>query len=337
MSAQVDADWSYRGLQVVRLENEVLQIDVLPELGAKVWNLVHKPTQRNLLWHNPYLAPERQRYGARFDDTWSGGWDELIPNDVPTEVAFGDMLPDHGEVWSQPAKWDLLDAGGNVASVRFVHHGRIWRTRFEKTITLRAGESTFRVAYRYENQGLLPIDFLWNIHPALAVSPATRVDLPAKSGHVDSWSTLCWDGNTEFEWPWLVERAGRRVDLRRMPQRGTLADIHLYLPDVTAGWYAVTDTDARIGFGVAFPTATFPHLWMFRPTGGWRGLYTQIVEISTGYPSRLAEARAEGHCAHLEPGQALEAEIVAVVFGGLTGVERIEPDGRVIAVRDAAA
>ena len=335
MSAQVDADWSYRGLQVVRLENEILRIDVLPELGAKIWNLVHKPTQSNLLWHNPYLAPQRQQYGARFDDTWSGGWDELIPNDVPTEVAFGDMLPDHGEVWSQPAEFDVLEAGGDIAVVRFVHYGRVWRTRFEKTITLCGGQSICRVAYRYENLGLIPIDFLWNIHPALVVSPATRVDLPAGRGHIDPWSTSLCEGMTAFEWPWLVDRAGRRVDLRVMPPSGSLADIHLYLPDVDAGWYAVTDTAARIGFGIAFPTAVFPHLWMFRPIGGWRGLYTQIVEISTGYPSRLAEARAEGHCAHLEPGQALEASIAAVVYTGLTRVVGIEPDGRMIAGHDA--
>ena len=188
----------------------------------------------------------------------------------------------------------------------------------------------FKVAYRYENQGLLPIDFLWNIHPALAVSPATRVDLPARCGYVDDWSTSQCAGKTEIEWPWLIDREGRRVDLRVVPPPGTLSDIHLYLPDVAAGWYAVTDTNAQIGFGIAFPTAVFPHLWMFRPTGGWRGLYTQIVEISTGYPSKLAEARAAGTCAHLEPGETLEAEITAVVFTGLNGVERIEPDGRVI-------
>ena len=330
MGVLVDADWSYRGLQVVRLENELLQIDVLPQLGAKIWNLVHTPSGRNLLWHNPHLAPERQAYGARFDDTWSGGWDELIPNDVPTEVVFGDLLPDHGEVWSQLAEWEVLEAGGERAAVRFVHHGRVWPTRFEKTISLCAGESLCRISYRYENRGLVPIDFLWNIHPALAVSPATRVDLPARRGVTDDWSTLLCDGGTEFKWPHLPARDGGLVDLREMPAPGTLADLHLYLPDVEAGWYAVTDTTAQIGFGIAFPTGVFPHLWMFRPTGGWRGLYTLIVEISTGYPSRLAEARLEGHCAHLAPGEALEAEIAAIVYTGLTSVAGIEPDGRVV-------
>ena len=172
MAARVNIDWTYCDLQVIRLENEIICLDVLPELGGKIWNLIHKPADRNLLWHNPHVPPARQSYGARFDDAWSGGWDELLPNDVPTPAAYGDILPDHGEVWSQSADWEVLDAGGESASVRLVNHGRVWPTRFEKTVTLRTGESTCRVQYRYANLGAIPIDFLWNIHPALAVSPA---------------------------------------------------------------------------------------------------------------------------------------------------------------------
>jgi hypothetical protein len=47
--AFVDLDWKYHGLQVVRLENEFVSIDVLPELGAKIYNFVHRPSNRNLL------------------------------------------------------------------------------------------------------------------------------------------------------------------------------------------------------------------------------------------------------------------------------------------------
>src|SRR5512140_222495 len=147
----VDTNWKYRGLQVVRLENELLCIDVLPELGAKIWNIVHRPTGRNLLWQHPHLPPERQSFGAKFDDCWAGGWDELIPNDVPTPVEYGDVLPDHGEVWTQASEWNVLEAGEGCVAARFVNYGRVWPTRFEKTITLREGEPFFRVGYHYTN------------------------------------------------------------------------------------------------------------------------------------------------------------------------------------------
>jgi hypothetical protein len=312
-----------------RLENEIICLVVLPELGAKIWNLIHKPSGRNLLWHHPFLPPARNSFGSKFDDVWSGGWDELIPNDVPTPVSYGDTLPDHGEAWSQESEWTVLDAGSDCAAVRFINYGRVWPTRFEKTISLNSEESFFRIKYRYTNMASKPFDFLWNIHPALGISPATRLDLPARRGLVEPWGTDLFEGWTEYEWPNAVDRNGQTVDMRIVPPKGNWADHH-YLPDVKAGWYAVTDTQERIGFGIAFPTNIFPHLWLFRAFGGWRGLYTLIVEILTGYPHRLEVAREQGHCGHLVAGQTLEAEITAVVYTGLTSVEGIEPDGKVV-------
>ena len=112
--AEVDTNWQYRGLQVVRLQNELICVDVLPEVGAKIYNFVHRPSGRNLLWHNPGIHPAKQTFGGVFDDNWSGGWDELIPNDMPCPEPEGDMLPDHGEIWSQASKWEVLQAGGIV-------------------------------------------------------------------------------------------------------------------------------------------------------------------------------------------------------------------------------
>jgi hypothetical protein len=326
IGARVDVDWKYRGLQVVRLENNLVCVDVLPELGAKIWNVVHKPSGRNLLWHNPHLPPERQAFGAHFDDTWSGGWDELIPNDIPTEVSYGDSLPDHGEVWSQASEWTVLPPAEGCAAARFVNYSRVWPTRFEKTITLRPGESFFRVKYRYTNLAAFPFDFLWNIHPALAISPFSRLDLPARRGLTDPWSTDLFEPWTEYEWPIATSKTGQPVDMRNVPPQTNWSDHH-YLPDVSAGWYAVTDTQAKVGFGIAFPTQVLPHLWLFRAFGGWRGLYTLIVEISSGYPHRLGIARQQGSCGHLEPGQMVDAEITAVVYSGLSAVKGIDEDG----------
>jgi hypothetical protein len=331
MGTRVNTDWSYLGLQVVKLENEFLCLDVLPQLGAKVWNIIHKPSNRNMLWHNPHVAPQLQPFGAHFDDVWSGGWDELIPNDVPTEVLFGDVLPDHGEVWSQPTEWEIVETEADGAAVRFVNYGRVYSTRFEKTIVLRANKPFFQVQYRYINLGVTPIDFLWNIHPVLNSSTTTRLDLPAERAITDEWSSQLCDGGTEFEWPYLTTRNKHKIDLRVMPPKGALADIHIYMPDIKEGWYAATDTEAKIGFGIAFPKDVFPNLWLFRATGGWRGLYTQIVEISNGLSTQLAIARETRDCGHLEAGAEIQAEIVAVVYTGCKSVKRIEVDGHVIA------
>jgi hypothetical protein len=318
----IDVDWRYRDLRVIRLENEFISIDVLPELGAKIYNFIHRASNRNLLWHNPRIPPARQPMGAKFDDVWSGGWDELIPNDLPTPVPGNEMLPDHGEVWSQPSEWQVK---ADQSSVRFVNHGQVLPTMFEKIISLRSGESYCTVQYRLTNTGRGPIDFLWNIHPALAISPTTRLDVPARRGIVENWGTGHFEAGSEYNWPIAVDRSGQKVDMTKVyPPESNLADHH-YLPEVSQGWYAVTDAQAKVGFGVAFPTRIFPHLWLFRTFGGWRGLYTLILEVSNGLSSDLAV----GHCGHLDPGQVIEAEIKTVAYNGYVAVERINPDGSI--------
>jgi hypothetical protein len=123
---------------------------------------LHKPSGTNLLWHNPRLAPSRVHYGAKFDDNWSGGWDELVPNDIPFPFPNGDVIPDHREVWSQSARWETMSRSEAEASVSFVHLGRVLPTRFEKRITVRSGEPMMRLHYKYLNEGPRPLHFIWN-------------------------------------------------------------------------------------------------------------------------------------------------------------------------------
>ena len=326
----IDTRWQFNGLQTVRLENDCLSLMIFPQLGAKIYEFVHNASGTNLLWQNPRLAPGHLHYGMKFDDTWSGGWDELIPNDVPIPFPNGDVLPDHGEVWSQASDWRVVSHSEEEITASFVHLGRVLPTRFEKVISLRRGESFARLHYSYTNQGPKPIQFNWNIHPPMAISPATRLDLPARRGLVESWGNEQFEAGLEYAWPYAIDRAGRKIDMRIVPSPAeVVADMH-YFPDVAEGWYAVTDTERQVGFGLVFPTSVLPHLWLFRAIGGWRGLNTLIVEVAAGYPTDLREAIKGGHCGVVAPGEVVHADVLAVAYSGITGVERIDAAGKVI-------
>jgi len=56
-------------------------------------------------------------------------------------------------------------------------------------------------------------------------------------------------------------------------------------------------------------------------------LNTLILEASTGYPNDLTIAQSEGHCAVLDAGASFEAEVLAVAYEEVTGVQRIDSDG----------
>ena len=59
MTCRLDDQWAYRGLRCIRLENEHLAVDVLPELGGNIYRFVDKARDHDLLWKSPRVQPHR--------------------------------------------------------------------------------------------------------------------------------------------------------------------------------------------------------------------------------------------------------------------------------------
>jgi hypothetical protein len=158
-----------------------------------------------------------------------------------------------------------------------------------------------------------------------AISPAHRFDVPAGRGLVDEngGGTLGALGDS-YDWPTMGS-----LDVRRAlgPDAACFA-LH-YLTELEDGWVAVTDTEAERGFGMTFDRELFPVVWLWMVYGGWRGYYHAIAEPWTGYPTSLAEAVAAGRSRVLNPGEVLETEVSAVLYGGVQSVSRLQADGSV--------
>ena len=326
MTVRISTDWSFHGFRAVILENAALRIVLLPELGAKIWSIVDKRADREVLWHHPRVPPRPVAYGAAYDDWFCGGWDELFPNDAPTSVA-GDAYPDHGEWWSMPFAW-RVDGDAHRAEVVVWRAGVVTATRVERRIVLEADATQLRIAMTLWNDGPAPLDFLWKLHPALAIHADSRIDLPARTVLTDPGfrDRLAVE---RFQWPFASDHRGAPVDLRQVPPSSAATCDFYYAVELNAGWCALTDTRARAGFALAFDPAVFRSVWVFGAYGGWRGLYTTILEPCTGYPYRLEDAIAGGTASRLAPGTALSTEICAVVYHGLTAVQHVDAGGGV--------
>ena len=131
---QFTADWTFRGLRALILENRHLLVTVLPDLGGKIWSILHKPTDREMLWHNPRVPPRLAPHGATYDNWFCGGWDEVFPNDFPVEID-GEAWPDHGELWSTAVTWELLERTDATVSVALEANGIVLPTSFRKVLT----------------------------------------------------------------------------------------------------------------------------------------------------------------------------------------------------------
>ncbi len=330
MGVRIQTDWNYRGLDAIIIENELLRVDIFPQAGAKIYNYIFKPADHNFMWHHPRIDLEAVPLGLPYDDHFSGGWDELFPNDAPG-LFQGAMLPDHGELWCRPWDYDVVKDTPDEVVLYLRHRGAVTSTIVEKWLTMRSGEAKLHFLHRITNIGKDPLDFLWKLHPAISVDKNCRVDVPGRRGEFvgPDWSRLA-DANSVFDWPIATNPRGEKADISVVMPLETGNRDFVYVSDLYAGWCALTDTKKRIGFALVFPKDIFPYVWLFMPAGGWRDIQTVVMEPCTTCPKDLDIAVARGSTAHLNSGESLECEVTGLVYTGVTSVASIELDGTVI-------
>ncbi len=318
MTVRFNDAWTLHGLQALVLENSQLRVTVLPKLGGKIWSIVSKPHDREMLWHHPRMIPRRAHYGATYDNWFCGGWDEVFPNDFPVEIG-GETYPDHGEVWSLPAAWAVIEASDESVSIGLEHRGIALPTAFRKVLTLRRDEPVLRLGYEIANEGAAPLDVHWKSHPALPIASGTRLHLPVLRV-IDDEDFGERFTEREFTWPMATRSDGGSLDLRQLPEPDSGTSQFYYGVELAAGRAAISYPAAGIGFGLSFDPDLLDSVWVFGTYGGWRGLNTVILEPCTGYPANLADAIANRSVLTLAPHSAVTTTLTASVLDGAPAI-----------------
>ena len=327
---KISADWTYRGLATIILENRFLRAVFLPELGAKIWQITYKPRNTDLLWNNPRIAPARVPMNSRYDDVWSGGWDELFPNDEVATID-GETYPDHGELWTGAWQARPFEKGDEVGVVlSFITP--ISSIQIEKVVTLGAEQSVLRFHYKFTNLGGAPFSFLWKLHPAFAVSPDHRIDFPAMKVFLEpDFAGTLSGAASPFGWP-MAKIGEKIIDLRRVPGVEDRQLYFFYGTEMKESWCAVTNTKTGLACGLSFDAGIFSSAWLFASYGGWRNYNVAVLEPCTGYPLNFAAMQEAGRARTLAPGSSLTTETLFTVQENVKAVGKVHSDGTITAV-----
>ncbi len=249
------------------LENKYLRLVMLPDLGGKVVSLQDLSTGYEWLVE---ARPEDLRVPVP-DDAWSAyptcGWDECFPNiasgEYPCTPWKGLLLPDHGEVWSQPWSWES-HSGQLVSKV----NGRRYPYQFERAMRLE--EKKLVVDYRVMNRGMAPMQSLWSMHPLFKIEEDSLVRLPSLSKfRVDSCNDSAIAHNGEIlAWPELAKISGSKAGpdfIKVMPRDRKLA-IKLYSL-TKSSWVSLHNKSNWLS--LRFNPEQVPYLGLWLNYGGW--------------------------------------------------------------------
>ncbi len=341
-------EFIFHGLQTVVLENELLRVSFLVDQGADIYEFLHKPSDTDFMWRSwlgirdssHVILTNPAQHGS-FLDYYHGGWQELFPNaDEPCTFKGAD-LGTHGEVCLMPWDYQILLNEPEEVAVKF--EVRTYRTPFFLTRTCRlySGKPFLEIEETVENQSNESVEFMWGHHPALGapfLDEHCRIELPRCRIRSDMllgspFSRIAPD--QDVEWPFIHNMDGTIIDLRKVPSEEIRCNDRVSLFDFEEGWYAVTNQQKKIGFGIAWEKEIFPFLLYWQSFAGWKGYpfysnaYTLALEPRSSFPFPLT--RAVEHNTHktLDPHQAISTRLVAVAYSVEDEIEGISITGEV--------
>ena len=265
------------GHRAIYLENDLLRITVLPDKGADIAELIHKPSGVDCLMKSPSgLKPPGPGPATGFLENYEGGWQEMFPSSNDACEVGGRAIPFHGETPLLP--WDdevLVEAGDEIA-VRFTVQCRALPLRLERTMRLRAGEPALTLEESVRNLGNEPAPFTWGHHLVLGapfLEEGCRLEMPAgviisPDVQYEPATAALAPGQREA-WPLALGRQpGQRVDLRQI--RGPEVHTHddVFLGELARGHFTVTNARLGLALSLDWDAEIFRYVVMWMPYGG---------------------------------------------------------------------
>jgi hypothetical protein len=341
---RVSLDYTYKGMRIAYLENEVLRVGLLLDKGADIFEFTYKPRDLDVMWQSPipmrkpFVATSALPEGA-FHDYFYGGWQEVLPSaGWASEPYLGTFQGLHGEISLLPFEAQIIEDSSEQVTLRI--QVRLYRSplALERVLSLRRGAGALFIKERLVNEAPVEFAVMWGHHPSFGepfLDENCVVHAPAHKVEVlDFHPNGLWERGGDFEFPMVKNRrTGKLQDITRvLPKTTKSADV-VFFKELTEGWYGLTNQKLGVGVGMAWDSTLFKYLWMWQVYGGhtdypWYGrTYNCALEPFTSYPpAGVKNAIENGTALMLAPSSTVETELVAVLYEG-EGVKRITRDG----------
>lgn len=229
----------------VVLENAYLRVTLLPSYGGRVLSIVHKATNRELLYQNPIGTPYLMKEGIFYYDylVIMGGIFPSFPE------------PEHGKYWNQPYDFEVVSESAEAITVRMSRQDDkdlasgvparydVGRTDVlvQVEVTLRAGSAALELATKLINTRSSPVASFeyWTVTTLAPGSSPGQTKIPletrilAKMDKVrlleSSWA---WFGSAETRVEGEVFQWKNLVDFQNWADQGTA----FANPQYSANW-----------------------------------------------------------------------------------------------------
>jgi len=259
------------GFESICVHTGLIELTLIPELGGKVSSLRDARNNREWLWRHPRYPYKRVPHGSSYvAEADTGGWDECFPSvsacSYPSEPWQGAAIQDHGELWSQVPEFEI-EEHGETLTLRTRWQGVALPYTFTRTISLTANSSIIRSDYEVVNNADQLINFVWCIHPLLAIEPSMEMYLPSSARfHVaGTFPENLLSSTQNLQYPFEVPG----LNFPSLPETSAERAIKIWSDPLPAGegWAAIHAHDGK--FRMKWDTTFLPQIAVWMNFGAW--------------------------------------------------------------------
>ncbi|WP_375424177.1 DUF4432 family protein [uncultured Friedmanniella sp.] len=306
-----------RGWEVLRLTSDQVSVDVVPALGGTVTDLTRRADGASLLWSTPWglrhrgSLPVPGSSEAVMLDSYPGGWQTLFPNGGDTAVVHGVEWGHDGEARVTWLEWELRDGALELT-------GRLVRSPFALTKTVRVEDDTVTVTEHVTNQGGEQVEVMWGSQLAFGgdlIGPGTSLSTSASVVRPDPRTSS--GASYEDLMPWPRSHGPHSVvNLSRLPGPDAGESRLAYLSDFGTPTLTVLNAAGTLGVDLTWDESR-PYLWYSLEAGGRDGFpwfgngYFLALTPSSSWPAHgLHEVRRTSATARwAQPGEQLSSRV----------------------------
>lgn len=250
------------------LENNILKISILKNLGSKIASIYNKEKNLELLFQpslNKYDKPKLSEPFANYD---TSGIDEILPTIDPCYYPNSyRKLNDHGDIWAQ--KWETrIEDNSLISKVRCDS----LKLDLIRKVTLKDREIKFD--YQLINPTEQELYYLWAFHGLFNYEENIFLDFPFKEEIVNVIN------NKEYDF-----------DYKELSQYPDGKSYKFYFRDeIPEGRLDVIFRNSNLVVEYEFDTEINKYLGVWITKGGFKGEYNFAIEPTSGYYDSLERA-----------------------------------------------
>lgn len=282
----------------VRVENDVLSLDVWPQIGGKVSSIIDKADKFELLFNYPSELPSGSQYDRPYGSGWYAGWDECFPavgmGPYTGHPYDGIIIPDHGELWGIPTT-----AVPTKNGITTVWHGLRFGYRLTRKLYLE--DASLVAEYTLINLAPFEFRFVWALHALMSMISPVEIDLAGVAGaaFVMSHDAEGKNHRQEFTWPSLEPGVEFSRPMTLPARRGWKIFSNRPIESGAVVRYPERRRQLSIQYQSSSAVAGYWGIWI--NTGGWAGHRHFAIEPTTGRHDWIDQAIRDGSAARLAP------------------------------------